>query len=1115
MALPKVLRTKITPPVLSTRTLLRPRLQAVLEQVLNHRLSILQAGAGCGKTTALASLVELRHPLVWYQLSEEDSDPLVFLMHLCSAIQLALPELPGLPLPFLESWDGSLGPLPAASVLDQILNAFSEHASQPVLLALDDVNLVITSPEIAHLLDRLVGMAPPTIHIVVATRPPLKLPNLSRWKAQGAVLSIDQATLAFTPDEIADLFMRHYGYELTFDEAQALHKTTEGWAIAVQLVWQSLRSTNPGPTAATLETILARPAASLESLFDLLAREAFGSQPADVQEFLLASATLREMTPDACDSLRANKDSAAMLAYLRRQELFVVNLEPPVSPERTGLALPPSSPHARLRYHYIFHDFLRQQSTQEDRLRWHRLAANYFRSLQDYEPAIYHHLQAQDPDGAADLLDAYGPQLLSAGRLDTLTTYLQALAVASPPTLRLHPMLLSLLGDLARLHSRFQEALGWYQQAETICRQRGLAEGALRALRGQARVYLDTVNPSKAEEILQQTIRLSDGIDDREDQVRLYELLAENRLNAGKVDEAERLRHQAEALRTEGPSDAQLLLRVLLRTGRLDEARSQLEARAEAERSQPVLTPRAHRETLLLLSLVYSLQGLGEQALDAALDGTRRGTDLHSPFINAVGHIRQGHALMLFSPDQDYSTARQQFEKTIEISRQLAVPRLLAETYWGLCRSHGYQSDIPQALIYAQKAVEISSQAGDEWVASLARLAMGSSLAQVDRILPGYGPQQAEEWLNLALRGFQECSDSFGQAITRLWLSLTWRRRKDLDDHQRFGLLQSTLPRALAACRQNGYGFLFTRPTLLGPADERLFTPLLILARTHAWEASYAQRLLAELGLEHITSHPGYRLRILTLGGFQVWRGQQPIPSNGWRREKARHLFQLLVTFRRTPLDRDQIIEYLWPAQDPAAAQRSFKVALNTLFQVLDPERDPGSESAYIFRDGSLYGLRQEADIWIDSQEFLDLSASVPVSGLSAAQTEEPTLIQSLQKSLLLYQGEYLPDARYETWAAAEREQLSVVFLRQADQLAALLLDEQRPQECIDICHRILAQDSCWERAYRMLMLAYHQLGDRGQLARAYQRCVQTLHTELEVAPTVETQSLYQHLSQA
>ena len=59
----------------------------------------------------------------------------------------------------------------------------------------------------------------------------------------------------------------------------------------------------------------------------------------------------------------------------------------------------------------------------------------------------------------------------------------------------------------------------------------------------------------------------------------------------------------------------------------------------------------------------------------------------------------------------------------------------------------------------------------------------------------------------------------------------------------------------------------------------------------------------------------------------------------------------------------------------------------------------------------------------------------------------------------------------------------------------------------------MLALDNCWERAYRHLMLAYAQLGDHGQLARTYQRCVDTLRSELDVAPSLETEKLYHTLT--
>lgn len=1071
-----IIRTKIIPPPRHARILARPRVTDIFIQAFEYRLTILQAEAGYGKSIALAELAETVSPLAWYQVNEEDNDPLVFLLHLCHALLQTLPDLQDLPIHFLETWEGTQGPLPWRSVIDQIINALSLHLDVPALLILDDAHIVTEAGEVAHMIDRLIGLAPARFHVLLSGRPVISLPSLSRWRAQGEILVIDQTTLTFTLAEIATLFAKHYGLELSNEEVEALFTYTEGWAIALQLTWQSIRSQSP----VAIEFPLRWQTDSLDALFDMLAREVFERQPTDVREFLLVTSTLRDLRPEACDALRlaagnSVADSASMLAYLQRQDLFVV--------ETAGDAL---------RYHHIFHNFLRQQASSEQRRTWNRLVADYYSVTKDSESAIYHLLEAHAWDEVADLLDTYAAELLSVGRLDTLAAYLDTLP---PETLHQHPTLVFILGELARLHSRFDEALGWYEQAKNAWRLRGQQDGVARALRGQARVYLDTVDPSQAERLLEEAIRLSDGFEDREAQVRLYELLAENKLNAGQVDEAERLRQRADDLRLEGPSNAQLLFRVLLRTGRLDEARRGLEARAETEKREPVQTPRAHRETLLILSLIYSFMGMGEEAYQAALEGTRRGDELKSPFVTAVGYMRQGHAHMLSNSFdgqvENYSSARASFEKSIEISRTLDVPRLLVEADWGLCRAYGYQGDLTAAQSHAQEALGIAGQAGDEWIASLTRLTMGASLTLATRY------EAAEEWLNRAVIGFQECSDSFGVTAARLWLSLGFLKQKQAVR------LERTLPEVLAVCREEEYGFLFTRPSLIGASDERIFIPLLITAREHGWESGYASQLLEELGLSGIEQHPGYRLRVQTLNGFQVWRGDEPIPASGWRREKSRQLFQLLVTYRHAPLDRDQVCVYLWPEADPATAQRNFKITLNTLYQTLEPEREPGSDSAFVLREGTTYGLRPSADIWLDAEQFTE----------AARRAASSPDLDLLQHAVSLYPGDYLPETLYETWAAEERERLATLFLETADRLADALIRDERYNEAIDLSQRILSQDNCWERAYRHLMLAYDHLGDRGQVGRAYQKCVQTLRNELDVAPSPETENLYESLT--
>jgi hypothetical protein len=206
----------------------------------------------------------------------------------------------------------------------------------------------------------------------------------------------------------------------------------------------------------------------------------------------------------------------------------------------------------------------------------------------------------------------------------------------------------------------------------------------------------------------------------------------------------------------------------------------------------------------------------------------------------------------------------------------------------------------------------------------------------------------------------------------------------------------NALEALLTLCESEGYDFLLTRPTLLGLPDPRRIVPLLLRAARAEREernvearrsprprretsslfslpaslSPYVRRLLATLGLADLEFHPGYQLRVFTLGTFEVYRGDELLDPREWKRDNARHLFQLLLTERGRWLQRDEIIERLWPERAPAAALQDFKVALNALMNALEPARPAAAPSSYVERDGTAYRLRPTADLYCDADDF-------------------------------------------------------------------------------------------------------------------------------------------------
>lgn len=120
--------------------------------------------------------------------------------------------------------------------------------------------------------------------------------------------------------------------------------------------------------------------------------------------------------------------------------------------------------------------------------------------------------------------------------------------------------------------------------------------------------------------------------------------------------------------------------------------------------------------------------------------------------------------------------------------------------------------------------------------------------------------------------------------------------------------------------------------------------------------------------------------------------------------------------------------------------------------------------------------------------------------------------IALLKTGLKRYQGEYLPDLRYEDWAREERERLQRLFLRGAERLADLLLQQKREEESMEWAQRMLKLDSCWEEAYRLLMVAAYRKNRRSEAIRWYKKCVEELDKELGVPPMKDIVELFEKI---
>ncbi|MBI4731054.1 MAG: hypothetical protein HY781_02805 [Chloroflexi bacterium] len=1020
-----IIQSQLVPPRPRKSLLRRPRLDARLETALDATLIIVQAGTGYGKSTALASLSEEGHCLFWYTITEPDRDPLLFLIHLFSAFG----EYGQNALHSLETNDGLVTP----AALTPLLNTLTRRIRENAILVLDDFHLVSSVDEIIDLLKKLVDYCPPHLHIVLSTRHMPDFPDINRWRVKGLLSVINAGDLAFTVDEIETLFQGQYHYPITRAQAQTLAVETEGWAIALQMVWQGLQS----GIVPDLETALQKLPGTLDHLFDYLAPEVLARQPAYLQRFLLTTSVLRQLDGPACDALLDTHDSHSTLRHLYDIGLFV---------DLVG--------DETYRYQRLFHDFLLNQigKQPEEKLLLHRRAALYYEQAGHPEETLHHLLAAGQYLQAADLIEKIGPGLLDSGRLDSLGDWLGRL----PGEYRDGRPLLDLLyGDVYRLCADFEDALFHYNAAVRLFQQRNDPLGHSRALRGQAQVYLDTVRPLEAAALLSDALELLDPVAHRQETADLLEQLAENKLNFGFPDQARDLHQESLRLRTETKAtDIYLNARILLRTGKLSEARRLLES---YELDEPIFgqvrQQHFHREKQLLLSLLCVLQGDQKNAELYARQGIAIGQKMQSDFVEAVGYMRLGHALQLDSyrpwGKSQHQSAIHCYLDVIEKVRPFKVPRVSLEPLWGLCRAYGYAGDMEAAEANSQRAIEISRTAGDEWIGHLVRVSMGAALAMDGRA------KAAVRWLKEAAEGLDRVQDTFGWSTAQLWLALNAWWQGEVETALRH--LSALLP----VVNENGYDFLLTRRTHQGLKDDQAAIPLLLEARRQNIERELILKLLSAAGKRSLEYHPGYTLWVRTLGPFSAWRGDTLIGPKEWQREKARHLFQLLVNTRGQWLTREQIVDLLWPDLSSESANRDFKVALNALNRALEPKRPPSAPPYFIIRLGNTYGINPQAQLVTDADEI-------------------------------------------------ERENYRQKYLAASERLARFHLQSQRWDEVLAVCQAALRRDKCWEPGYALMMQAYATQGNLPQAQAIYQRCITVLHEELGIEPSTDTQRLRQ-----
>lgn len=464
-----MLATKLYIPPLRSKVVHRPRLIERLNAGLQHKLTLISAPAGFGKTTLISEWIShLRFPIsdfgvdsseqksiqnpkskiqnqvAWLSLDERDDDLIRFLTHLVAALQTVAPKLGEGVLRVLQSPQPPREPAACESLLTLLLNEITTLPDHFVLV-LDDYHVLEAKP-INLALTFLIEHLPPQMHLVITTREDPQLP-LARLRGRGQLTELRAADLRFTAAEAATFLNQVMDLSLAAADIVALEERTEGWIAGLQLAALSLQDHQD------VSGFIRGFAGDHRYIVDYLVEEVLQRQPASVRSFLLQTAILDRLHGELCDAVTGQQGGSTQLEALQRGNFFVV----PLDDKRHWY-----------RYHHLFADVLyaHLRAEQPDQLApLHRRASVWYEQHGMAADAIRHALAAEDFARAADLVELEVPAMRRSRQEVAALGWLKAIpdeVVQVRPVLSVaYAWALLASGQLEAVEARLRDAERW------------------------------------------------------------------------------------------------------------------------------------------------------------------------------------------------------------------------------------------------------------------------------------------------------------------------------------------------------------------------------------------------------------------------------------------------------------------------------------------------------------------------------------------------------------------------------------------------------------------------------------------------------------------------------
>lgn len=1101
--------SKVLPPRLPA-ILNRDRLMERLLQDADKRLICIVGQPAQGKSTLAACYANASHtPVAWINLDRDDSDA-VNLFHLMAQ---ALQHARGQDRPFTSPQlfrDGPRGPREDVPVYAEWGQVLYEGITDPVHIVLDGLDRLTPDASSFQFLRVLLDHAPENVRLIMVSRklPPLDI-EARRMRGEAGILTNEE--LAFTLDEVKEYFRTILNMSLPIEEIEAIHRITNGWIGSIVLLSESLRRRG-GKTEG--KTLLEEVADSFpELVFRYLGDEVFYMQTPETRDFLLKCSFLDIIEPGMAATLTGIDKAWEILDRLARDNLFVQA----VCDKKKGCLF---------RLHQLLRDFLQARlktaMNAEARKSLYYRAASLYEDRREPEEAVKYYLRAEAHSEAASVIERIGDGMLKTGRVLDLSRWLGCLP---REIVEKSPWLLFYL-SMARRFSGSGENAHNFCRAFTLFESQGDLRGQLLSiahlieasyLRGCDTIPV-TLLLERAEKLLQS---LSSYLYPYERAVLWSMMGLGYNLRDGNPRKGYWASRNADLIACDlgdGYLQVEAISRELESLAMLGEFPM---ARQVMERLERITRKRSfaeHRSLYCLhASLLPLLTGDTPKAVDMILTAREEAERLGLIYLYPVC------LLYLFLAKRYLG----QFSEVEEMGRDLLILTesmgnwyLYGLTLFFLGQSCYFKRDMEKAAAWLDRSISFlsSDEAGSVFHLMAARVVRGLVCTHVGNT------GTVEEDLRDVLDYYQRIGCRLLMVDVHLAMSLfTWKqgRTKEAADALGAGF-------GIAREEQYAHFMLISRHDLakgcvlaleLGVRDAEEYAAHIL--RT---------RLAGEAGpeLDRLSRHPDGQiaakawwiragihraavpqLTIKTLGGFVVYRGETPVREEEWQASQPKLLLKALVSRGFRWVEKDLLLEDLWPEGSPTSSERNFKVILHRLRKILEPQMQKDFGSSYLHLKANVISMDEE-HCRVDVDEFIGL---IERGNDLENGGDTHGALSLYEQALACYKGDFLPEDLYRPWAEAKRKELRRACIELLFRVAALHEARRSAvRKAVADYRCIIGMDPLKERAYQRLMVIYSDRGMWSAALSVYEECREALREGLGVPPDPLTVSLYRRI---